>query len=124
MLRTGQAQSNRRDNRAEVRLANAWLLCVLLVIFCAKAKLTNDDAGKHSLRPAAAQPVLSSDRVRRYLLKARLLVLPYLVTGAIARFADSKEFLLSADAPASCRKDTSIRSCAGGLHQLHRLKIA
>lgn len=61
--------------RASIRDYSAWLLCALLLLFCANARLARYDIQDHNLRMATAQQYLDRDDTRLELSIAALLLL-------------------------------------------------
>ncbi|HEY4932180.1 MAG TPA: hypothetical protein VII23_11465 [Terriglobales bacterium] len=60
---------------ATIRHGSAWILCALLVIFCANAKLARYEIQRHTLKLATTHAYLDGDETLRKLPKAsRLLI--------------------------------------------------
>jgi hypothetical protein len=64
-----------RVARASIRDYSAWLLCALLLLFCANARLARYDIQYRNLKLATAQQYLDRDDTRLELSIAALLLL-------------------------------------------------
>ena len=61
---------NRFTGNATMRHGSAWILCALLVIFCANAKLARYEIQRRTLRLATTHAYLDGDETLRKLPKA------------------------------------------------------
>ena len=75
MSRGFQDLGKRFAGKAKVRHASAWVLCALLLIFCANAKLARYEIQRHSLKLATTQTYLDGEETLRKLPKTAPLLL-------------------------------------------------
>jgi hypothetical protein len=76
-----------RIARASIRDYSAWILCALLLLFCANARLARYDIQYHDLKLATAQQFLDRDDTRLELSIAALLLLWCAAILPVPRFA-------------------------------------
>jgi hypothetical protein len=70
-----QTLRNRIIGRATIRDYSAWILCALLLLFCANARLVRYDVQHRNLKLATVQSYVDRDDMRLELSIAALLLL-------------------------------------------------
>src|ERR1035438_6480472 len=89
MFPTVQALRNRIIGRLTIRDYSAWLLCALLLLFCANAKLARYYVEHRNLKLATVQSYVDRDDMRLELSIAALLLLWCVAILPAPRFAAS-----------------------------------
>jgi hypothetical protein len=84
-----QTLRNRIIGRATIRDYSAWLLCALLLLFCANAKVARYDLQHRNLKLATIQSYIDRDDLRLELSIAALLLLWCVAILPAPRFAAS-----------------------------------
>ena len=82
-----QTLRNRIIGRATIRDYSAWLLCALLLLFCANAKVARYDLQHRNLKLATIQSYIDRDDLRLELSIAALLLLWCVASLPVPRFA-------------------------------------
>jgi hypothetical protein len=84
-----QTLRNHIIGRATIRDYSAWLLCALLLLFCANAKVARYDLQHRNLKLATIQSYIDRDDLRLELSIAALLLLWCVAIVPVPRFAAS-----------------------------------
>jgi hypothetical protein len=79
--------------RVTLRIYSGWLLCALVVLFCASARSDNYDAGRHGLRVSTQRAIIGAGKARRDHPRATLLELFCLAAGWTLLLGTAKESL-------------------------------
>lgn len=82
-----QTLRNRIIGRVTIRDYSAWILCALLLLFCANAKVARYDVQHRNLKLATIQSYIDRDDLRLELSIAALLLLWCVATLPVPRFA-------------------------------------
>jgi hypothetical protein len=101
MSRDFQDLGKRFAGKAKLRHASAWVLCALLLIFCANAKLARYEIQRHSLKLATTQTYLDGEETLRKLPKIAPLLFWCVGVIAIPLLIRRREILLPAVIPIS-----------------------
>ena len=87
--------------KAKIRHGSAWVLCALLLILCADAKLARYEIQRHSLKLATTQTYLDDEETLRKLPKTAPLLLWCVGVIAIPLLIRKREILLPVVIPSS-----------------------
>ena len=101
MLRGFRHSTNRLTGKATTGYCSAWVLCALLLVFSAKARLAPYEVHKLNLNQASAQTYVDSEEARRKLPHVEPLCLICVAIIAVFRLTQTRAVLLSVVIPNS-----------------------